>query len=377
MNSPQISSKAAESLELLSLEITGQCNLTCSHCYAESGPRLSLRGDMAKEDWLRVIDEAAEVGCRAVTFIGGEPTLHPDLPAMIERVAGHGFRLIEVFTNATQLKPALLDGFVRHGVSLAASFYSVDPAIHQQITGVAGSWQRTVDGLVAALAAGLEVRIGIVELEANRGHCDAAVLFVQELGVREIRVDRLREVGRGEGATALDEGGERFSELCGHCWEGKLCVTSSGETYPCVFSRRTQLGNAKVGLGTILNEPQLHEFRSKVRQMAGSWQAAANECGPSGSRLPECGPSGSAERDCGPSGLKEQPDCGPSGSKEQPDCGPSGSREQPDCGPSGSRQPACGPSGSRQPACGPSGSTDVGGITDFEVPAGCGPAGSN
>ncbi len=45
-------------LRQLSLEITGKCNLTCSHCYAESGPRLSLRGEMATADWLRLIDEA-------------------------------------------------------------------------------------------------------------------------------------------------------------------------------------------------------------------------------------------------------------------------------------------------------------------------------
>ncbi len=43
-------------LRQLSLEITGKCNLTCSRC-ARSEPRLSLQGEMATADWLRLIDE--------------------------------------------------------------------------------------------------------------------------------------------------------------------------------------------------------------------------------------------------------------------------------------------------------------------------------
>ncbi len=171
-----------EQLRSLSLEITGKCNLTCSHCYAESGPRLSLRGEMAKEDWLKLIDEAAALGCEDLTFIGGEPTLHPDLPALIERAAAHGFRQVEVFTNATQLKPDLLATFRRFGVGLAASFIPPTRRSTKTITGGRGSFRRTVAGLEAAVAAGLAVRIGIVEMAANRGHATAAAAFLEGLG---------------------------------------------------------------------------------------------------------------------------------------------------------------------------------------------------
>jgi MoaA/NifB/PqqE/SkfB family radical SAM enzyme len=35
---------------------------------------------MSRSEWCRVIDEAAMLGVQLVQFIGGEPTLHPDLP---------------------------------------------------------------------------------------------------------------------------------------------------------------------------------------------------------------------------------------------------------------------------------------------------------
>lgn len=47
------------------LEITGRCQLACVHCYAESGPAGS-HGLMTKADWLRVLDEAAEIGVEMV-----------------------------------------------------------------------------------------------------------------------------------------------------------------------------------------------------------------------------------------------------------------------------------------------------------------------
>src|SRR5713226_7179053 len=89
-----------EGLNFLWLEITRRCNLTCEHCYASSGPGLPLIERMECADWCQVLDEARAVGCRRVQFIGGEPTVHPDLGRLLEHATRVGFRHCEVFTNA-------------------------------------------------------------------------------------------------------------------------------------------------------------------------------------------------------------------------------------------------------------------------------------
>ncbi len=38
---------------------------------------------MTPEDWERVIDQAAALGVETVQYIGGEPTLDPDLPRLV------------------------------------------------------------------------------------------------------------------------------------------------------------------------------------------------------------------------------------------------------------------------------------------------------
>ncbi|WP_235878144.1 radical SAM protein [Saccharopolyspora karakumensis] len=114
------------------LEITGRCQLECRHCYAESGPA-GDHGGMTDTDWRRVIDEAAEAGVKMVQFIGGEPTLHPSLPALIDHTRTRGIE-VEVFSNLVHVRLALWEVFAQPGVRLATSYYSTDAAEHAQIT---------------------------------------------------------------------------------------------------------------------------------------------------------------------------------------------------------------------------------------------------
>src|SRR5215475_12921484 len=63
-------------------ELTGKCQLACIHCYADSGPSGS-HGKMTAQDWMKVIDDAKSLGAGMVQFIGGEPTMHPQFPAIL------------------------------------------------------------------------------------------------------------------------------------------------------------------------------------------------------------------------------------------------------------------------------------------------------
>jgi MoaA/NifB/PqqE/SkfB family radical SAM enzyme len=300
-------------LSFLWLEITGKCNLLCSHCYAESGPQVDLYGNMNYGDWTRVLDEAGDLGCRGVQFIGGEPTMHPHLDDLVDHANHCGFKYIEVFTNATRLGKELVGCFKRWGVHVATSFYSDDPLVHEQITQGKGSWQRTVSGIETVLAAGIPIRVGVIEAEQNVGHGRRAIEFLKSLGVLNVGLDRERGVGRGK-LVRLGGEEERYEELCGQCWKGKLCVTSSGKVFPCVFSRATRLGDVKAGLLTILETAKLTAFRQKIRAIQeGSSKASttATPCAPNLS--PSCGPTC---QPCGPGG------CGPGGCGPGPDCRP-------------------------------------------------------
>ena len=246
-------------LTFLWLEITRRCNLTCAHCYVESGPALPLTEGMHCDDWCRVMDEARAAGCRRVQFIGGEPTLHPDLPRLLEHARHAGFRQVEVFTNASLLREELVETFRRLGVIVHFSFYSHDGAVHDRLTRQDGSFGRTVEGVKRLVARRVRVSAGIIRVVGDPQQLRETRRFLETLGVRSIAEDRIRGIGRGHDLRpALDP----RQELCGACWRGKLCVDAGGEAHPCVFTRGVSVGNVlDGGLSGVVNGARLRAFR--------------------------------------------------------------------------------------------------------------------
>ncbi|HEY0603531.1 MAG TPA: radical SAM protein [Herpetosiphonaceae bacterium] len=262
-----------QGLSFLWLEITTKCNLECVHCYADAGPHQHLFGRMKTQDWLTVLKDGADHGCKQVQFIGGEPTMHPDLSQMISVSSSLNYTLIEVFTNATMLNEQLIRTFKEHNVRIATSFYSDDPNIHDSITTRRGSFARTVKGIKRVLEAEIPIRVGIIEMQENVGHALRAKHFLEEIGVSDIKIDFQRGVGRG---TRAEDSVDQMAQLCGECWKGKLCVTALGRVYPCVFARFVDLGSVRNGIDHIVVDDMLLEFRTTLKNYRADHNAMAD-----------------------------------------------------------------------------------------------------
>jgi len=83
------------------VEVTQDCNLSCSYCFAGSGPGGKQR---AFEDVLALLEVVKdEAGTRPIQFSGGEPTVRDDLPELVERAAAMGFEHVQVNTNGIRI----------------------------------------------------------------------------------------------------------------------------------------------------------------------------------------------------------------------------------------------------------------------------------
>jgi uncharacterized Fe-S cluster-containing radical SAM superfamily protein len=322
-------------LDFLWLEITSKCNLSCTHCYAESAPDRPLREYMQLKDWLSILDQGADLGCRHMQFIGGEPTMHSELPTMIEHARRRAFESIEVYTNGTLFTGRLQDVLLRNQVHLAFSVYAADSSTHETITRQQGSFDKTLGSLKWAVDAGLTVRVGIVQMAANAHDVDATTQMLKRLGASSVKVDRVRGVGRGANECKPDS---VFEELCGACWRGKLAVTSTGQIFPCVFSRFWPVGHVQQGLAAVLDGPSVAVFRERVRSMDMTRRRASESSHQSPPPPSPCGPL----EPCGPGYCVPQiARCQP-GDGCDPDYPPPPS--PPDCGPN-----VCAPPPPRQP----------------------------
>lgn len=287
--------------KLLWLELTGRCNYTCQHCYAESDP--TPQQTLPSERWLQIISEARAAGFPAIQFTGGDPFMHPQLLDFVAAARAAKYDLIEVYTNGSMLSERALDRLQALGAQLAMSFYSYRPEIYAAITNSDG-FERAVAGIRGAAARGIPVRIGLIEMAENKNDIAATVEFLQDLGVaaERIQLDGVRPSGRGAALqpTACGGGGnivplDRLARAdkqgppiwrrpmglpqtfkvnnqqaeWNSCWSGEIVVNPDGDVFPCIFSRGVALGNvAKNSLAQLLQAPPLRQ----------AWQTTLGDC---------------------------------------------------------------------------------------------------
>lgn len=127
------------------------CNLRCRFCDLWDRPE-QVPTDRA----LALLDEAAAIGTKVVVFTGGEPLLHPDLPALVARARARGMA-VNVTTNGILLDRHL-DALVDAGVdSLSISIDGL-PDTHDRLRGQPGAYARAWRQLLRARMGG---RVGL------------------------------------------------------------------------------------------------------------------------------------------------------------------------------------------------------------------------
>ncbi|MDQ6987121.1 MAG: radical SAM protein [Mariprofundaceae bacterium] len=276
-------------LGMLFVELTDRCNERCLHCYAESSPACSAR--LSREEIKRVLEEARTLGQPAVQFTGGDPLLHPDLLFAVQTAHALAYPLIEIYTNGLALREALLEELQAFQPHFALSIYAHDAAVHDRITQTPGSLKRTLKAIRRIQAAKLPLRVGIVLMAENRNMQAATVDFLlgeMDLDATQIGVDVVRSAGRGafmqdnqpavaslrqlshkpEITDAIDMPAGIANE--NRRRRGKLCISASGDVFPCIFSRRASLGNIR--RHSLADIVQALDERQQVAPSEKRWQ---------------------------------------------------------------------------------------------------------
>lgn len=112
----------ADGIQILQMNITRRCNLTCKHCHVQAGPH---RTEVMGRQTMKHCIEAA--GCRQITTIditGGAPEMHPDLEWLVSKLAVLKKRLIVRSNLVVMREPAYrryLDLFAAHHIELVGS----------------------------------------------------------------------------------------------------------------------------------------------------------------------------------------------------------------------------------------------------------------
>lgn len=132
-------------------ELTNRCNLSCKMCYiAEPANEKRSRAlELSSRKWVELSKQATQAGMLFVCLTGGEPFLREDFFEIYEPLTKMGLN-ITLFTNATLITPAIANRLATAPPSrLEVSLYGATAKVYECVTGVAGSYQRCLEGIDA------------------------------------------------------------------------------------------------------------------------------------------------------------------------------------------------------------------------------------
>lgn len=161
------------------IEITDNCNLKCVHCYRTQDSSNLWNVD----NFEKTLQELKELGTLHIVLAGSEPMMHPDIVRIIEKIGQYGF-VLTVQSNVTMLNNDILEALKKCSVKMIfASLYTDDAMIHENITGVKGSYNKTIEAIKKLTENGFIVRASVSIFDMNIDQVYAVNSLCNKLGI--------------------------------------------------------------------------------------------------------------------------------------------------------------------------------------------------
>jgi radical SAM protein len=185
-------------------EVTRACAYACVHCRADAQPRRDPR-ELTTAEAKKLIERLADFGNHPILiFTGGDPLMRPDVFELIAYAAERGLRCSLTPTATALPTRARLEKARQAGIRrIALSLDAPRPEVHDNFRQVSGSWQRTMDTLHRAHAAGLSVQVNTTVARHNVDILHEMVPFIQEVGAVQWSVFFLVPTGRAMAAQMV------------------------------------------------------------------------------------------------------------------------------------------------------------------------------
>lgn len=192
-------------------DITGKCNLNCTHCQAAKFYRDEKdRKDLTTSEVFAVIDRLKQAGILKVGLLGGEPLLRNDILEILHYFQKKGIK-VTLNTNLLLLERFDLDKLLGYLDTIFVSLDGTTREEHEKIRGD-NTFEKTIENIKKLTSHRRKIRVD-VSYVINKYNCSSVkslYSFMKSLGIDTCMVDIVHKVGNAEEnweklAISLDE----------------------------------------------------------------------------------------------------------------------------------------------------------------------------
>lgn len=162
-------------------ELTYSCNEHCIHCYAYDGQ--NSKPLLTTAEIKKAIDELYDMNCFHIVFTGGDPFIRPDFLEIYNYARDKQFS-VDIYTNGIVLSEN--EDIYRQIVSrkpkgIYMSLYSSSPMIHNKITTVNGSFDKTINAVKKLRRDGINTILNILVMKINLSTIGETIELAKDL----------------------------------------------------------------------------------------------------------------------------------------------------------------------------------------------------
>lgn len=192
-------------------DFTHNCNLSCKHCYSNSGE--SHDTELNTDEALDVVDQLADLGVVALAFSGGEPLSRKDFFDVASYAAKRGL-YVSVATNGTLLTKENVGKLKKAKINyVEVSIDGATAETHDSFRGATNAFNKAIAGLKNCVEADLCACIATTATKANLAEMPGILDLAEEIGAERFTYFNFIPTGRGKDHYNQDLSPEEREEL--------------------------------------------------------------------------------------------------------------------------------------------------------------------
>ncbi len=265
--------KGEPQLTNLHIEITSRCNERCVHCYIPNDNKVN---DIEPSLFYKILEQCNDMKLLHLTLSGGEPMLHPNFCDFLKKCREYDLS-INILTNLTLLNDDIVLEMKRNPLlGVQVSLYSMNPDIHDEITQMKGSFEKTKNAILKLIENNIPMQISCPIMKQNKNNYNdvkewakkhnihvgddytiiakydhttqnlsnrLSINEAEELINNIINTD-IKYVEKIEEEVERKKNSPYDDYVCSIC-NSSICITESGNVYPCAGWQDNIVGDVK------------------------------------------------------------------------------------------------------------------------------------